>query len=136
MCDGPAACYDFSSAECNDTLFPKRECCPSSLPYCRDCNGQGLGCFASDNFTTSPPFGIGLNESFGTTLSLGFGGNATAVIASTGGGGPKMTASAGLPTSNPGHQKGTVVPNHTSLASQSGVLLVLLGIVAALVVIS
>ncbi|KAL9114573.1 MAG: hypothetical protein Q9187_007441, partial [Circinaria calcarea] len=50
-CSGPIKCIDFSSSNCvnsfDPTWVPPRNCCPASLPYCRDFPGSGPGCYAS-----------------------------------------------------------------------------------------
>ena len=50
-CSGPITCIDNSSPDCTNsfdpTWVPPSNCCPSSLPYCRNSPSSGPGCYAS-----------------------------------------------------------------------------------------
>ncbi|CAD6586155.1 MAG: hypothetical protein ASARMPREDX12_002288 [Alectoria sarmentosa] len=55
-CNAPAICLDHASANCsssNQALPPPPQCCPSDLPFCRDFQPEGLGCYNSSTTAAS-----------------------------------------------------------------------------------
>ena len=40
-------CFDASSPTCSNAFSPASQCCPPTLPYCRNFKPMGIGCYAS-----------------------------------------------------------------------------------------